>query len=565
MKLANRFRIGEKLVLGFGAIGLIFLGVIWFYHTSLRDMAEDYQDLAGVYGTRQAHAFAIESHVMSMRSAADRFLLTRDISFAERTLAEAAAVQAEAAELAGIGEASDRTAGLIRALTDEFSERFEAIVEAWRTRGLDEDSGLQGAFRDAVHELQDRAAHYNVDRLYLLLLQVRRGEKDLGLRREAQYQARVDALLDEMQTELGTLALREETETGLSAEIEAYREDFSRYARSVLSGESIGGGKGPFRDRAHRIEDLLQAHYIRGLETLILQMRRREKDYLLRGDPDYVAMVDAIAADITVLINSSAVAEDQQAALTALLEEYRRDFHALVEQNDRIARLSEEMYRAAARITPLVEDNLADATAAETAKSAEIADSSAERARWGLLVAGIAPVLGFLLALFITSRIVRPVHRMVFLLDQLTHEVPRERLATDPAGRDEVNAMAIAINTLVEHRARFTEWWRSSMKASIACRDLDGAQDQDERIEAARELHAAARARLAQLNEEGGRMLEEAARLEALAARQPLGARGRAGASELRRIGGDLRTLALVLSSEASPEEARPKGQPADG
>jgi methyl-accepting chemotaxis protein len=546
-KLANRFRIGEKIILGFGAVGLIFLGVIWHYHTNLRDMTDAYRDLSAVYGARQARAFAIESHVASMRAAADRFLLTRDLAFAEQTLAQAKELRAQADALAREDDASARTAAAIRGLADEFANRFAAIVEAWRIRGLDEDSGLQGAFRDAVHELEARAGHYNVDRLYLLLLQVRRGEKDLGLRREARYRERVNGLLDEMQTEVATSTLRDDTKRALDAEIDAYRERFARYADEVLAGEPTGGGKGPFRDRAHRIEDLLQAHYIPDLESAVLQMRRREKDYLLRGDQQYIDMVDAIADDIAARVAASSVAADQQAALVALLDNYRRDFHALVDQNDRIARLTSEMYEDAARINPLVEGNLAEASATMAQKTAEIADSSAQRSRWSLLVAGIAPLLGLLLAIVITSRIVRPVQRMVGLLDRLTREVPRERLDTDPTGRDEINAMAIALNTLADHRARFSEWWRSSMQAAVACRDLGDMTDADERIEAALELRKAASARLAQLDAERARMLDEAGRLETLATRQPRGARGRAGAVELRGIAGNLRTFARLI------------------
>lgn len=546
-KLATRFRIGEKIVLGFGAVGLIFLGVIWYYHTNLRDVAGSYQGLSAIYGERQTHAFEIESQVTGMRSAADRFLLTRDLEFAERTLAEAAKLRAEADALAAVDAASARTATAIRTLADEFARRFEAIVAAWRIRGLDEDSGLQGNFRNAVHELEERAGHYNVDRLYLLLLQVRRGEKDLGLRREPQYIQRVYDLLDEMRAEVAASGLQDDTKQTLYGEITAYRERFDRYADRVLAGEPTEGGKGPFRDRAHRIEDLLQAHYIPDLQTAILQMRRREKDYLLRGDEVYITMVDAIADDIAARISASAVAADEKTTLMALLDNYRDDFHALVEQNDRITRLTAQMYDAAARITPLVEENLTEATATMAQRSADIAASSAERARWSLIVAGIAPVLGFLLALFITSRIVRPVHHMVELMDQLTRAVPRERLDTDPAGRDEINSMAIALNTLADHRARFAEWWRSSMQAAIACRDLNEVDSEDERIEAAMELRKAISAKLSQLEGERDRMLTEAARLDMLATDQPDNGRGRATAQALRDMAANLRNLVHMV------------------
>lgn len=548
-KLSTRFRIGEKIVLGFGAVGLLFLGIIWYYHTNVRDLTAAYQGLAAVSGARQIHAFAIESHLNAMRSGADRFLLTRDTDFAEQTLVAAAALRAEAEAFGRIDAASARTAAEIDASVEAFADHFEAIVAGWRARGLDEDSGLQGAFRDAVHELQDRAAHYNVDRLYLLLLQVRRSEKDLGLRREDQYRVRVNALLDEMQATTAASRLQEDTRQALQDEIVAYRQRFGAYAERVLAGEPIEGGKGLFRDRAHRIEDLLQAHYVPGLETAILQMRRREKDYLLRGDAQYIDMVDDIAGGIAERIAGSAVAADQQQLLSSLLERYRQDFLALVDQNTQIARSTDAMYQAAAQITPLVERNLAQATATMAEQSEEIAAASAERARWSLVVAAVVPVLGFLLALLITSRIVRPVQRMVGLLDQLTREAPRDRLEVDPAGRDEINAMAIALNTLADHRARFSEWWRSSMQGEIACRDLQEAGGDEARAEAAVELRNAVGAKLSQLDAEGERMLDGAERLDAMAADQSANARGRVNANALREIAGNLRALARMVAA----------------
>jgi methyl-accepting chemotaxis protein len=260
-------------------------------------------------------------------------------------------------------------------------------------------------------------------------------------------------------------------------------------------------------------------------------------------------MVEDIGADISSRISASGVAEDQQSELLALLQNYQRDFHALVEQNERIGRLTREMFDAAARITPLVENNLAEATATMARQSAAIANEAEARARWSLIIAAIAPLLGLLLGLVITARIVRPVRRMVGLLDQLTREAPRERLETDPAGRDEINDMAIALNTLADHRARFADWWRSSMQAAIACRDLSETESGDERMRAALEMHKAFGAKLARLDVERERMLEEATRLEIIAEQQTGDARGRASAKTLRSVAGSLRALAHMIEA----------------
>lgn len=553
-KLATRLRIGEKIGLGFGAVGLIFLGVIWYYHLTLNKVVEDYQRLNAVYGERQSHAFAIEHHLGGMLSAAERFLMTRDTDHAGQTRAQAAALSAQAEELADIDAASRLTAGQLQRLTEDFTASFDAIVEAWRARGLDENAGLQGAFRDAAHELEARAGHYNVDQPYLLLLQIRRREKDLGLRRDPQYLQTVQQLLDEMTTSISESDLPQPVKQDISEELSTYRAELDAYAEIVLSGEKIGGGKGPFRDTAHRIESLLSAHYVSDLETRLLQLRRREKDYLLRGDERYIRMVDAISADISDQIAASDIAEAEKAELATLLNGYERDFHALVEQDRRIATLTAQMYQAAARVTPLVEANLAEAMQLMQAMSSEIADTSAARARASLVAAAAAAALGTLFAILITIRIVRPVRSMAGLLDRLTRENPTDRMPTDPHGRDEINAMAVAVNTMADHKATFSKWWRSSMQEAIALRDRHQAKDPDERAEAEHELQAAVTAKLVQINAIKSELLAQAERISTVAERLSQGNghgnERREASTDLRDAAAGIRTLVSVIDED---------------
>jgi HAMP domain-containing protein len=549
-RLGTGLRIGEKIGLSFGAVALILLGAIWYYHLNLVRVVDNYQELQSVYGERQSLAFSIESRLSDMLSAAERFLATRDTGYAAQARAEAAALAEQIALLADIDAASGRTAEQLSTLNTDFSARFDAIVEAWRRRGLDENLGLQGAFRDAAHELEDRAGQYNVDRPYLLLLQLRRREKDLGLRRDPSYQQQVYALLDEMTKTVNASNLSPPIKQALAAELSTYRSELDAYAGIVLSGEEIDGGKGPFRDAAHRIEDLLTAHYIPGLETQVLQLRRREKDYLLRGDQRYVAMVERIASGIRDRIDASSVAEVEQAQLLGLLDGYQRDFRALVEQDRLIHELTAAMYDAAARITPLVQENLTEANALMQRMSTRIADDSAARAQASLIAAATALALGTLFAVLITGRIVRPVDEMAGMLDRLTRENPTERIPTDPKGRDEINAMAIALNTMADHKATFFHWWRTSMQEAIALRDRHQAKDDEERVDAEHELHTAAVSRLAQINALKTQLLAQTERISHIAERLDSANRHSEDGAALRNAAAGIRTLISVLDED---------------
>lgn len=52
-KLASKLRIGEKIGFGFGLVGLLFLGVIWQYHSTLQQSLVDYQHLQDHFGAKK--------------------------------------------------------------------------------------------------------------------------------------------------------------------------------------------------------------------------------------------------------------------------------------------------------------------------------------------------------------------------------------------------------------------------------------------------------------------------------------------------------------------------------
>lgn len=525
-KLFGKLRIGEKIGLSFGLVGLLFLGVVWHYHDSLNRVLAGYEGLHDVYETRKSHALDIEVQLAETRQAENDFLIHREARFASAVDANASALLQSSDALAQVDQDSRQTAQEIRQLTETYLGRFRDIAEAWQVKGLDHNAGLQGAFRDTVHELEDRAGNFKAGRLYLQLLQIRRGEKDLGLRRETLYRDKVRGLISEFRGLVQSSELYPEVKESLMAEIDVYARAFESYSEIVLSGGELRGGKGPFRDSAHRLEALLEAHYVPDLETNILQLRRREKDYLLRNDPQYVQMVQGIADTIRGQVAISPVSDPDKVLLRGLLGDYERDFNALVAQNDRIEDFAAAMREAAENITPLVKRNVQEADYLAGEKRLEIAETSRKSSRLNQIIALCATLLGIFFAIAITSRIVRPVREMAGLLERLTHQNPKERIATVPGSRDEINAMAGSVNTMADHRATFVNWWQASMDEAIALRDLHTAKDLSARNEATEELRLASLSKVQQLNGIRVQVQRHTARILEVASRMRKKARG---------------------------------------
>jgi hypothetical protein len=466
-RLASRLRIGEKIGLGFGLVILIFLGVISHEQTALARLSADYERLHAVYGARQSYAFGIERRLGAIRTAQADFLMTRRLDAVAEVTRQAGALDAEAEGLARLDETSLRAAAEIQSLLADYLTRFEAIVEAWRIKGLDEDSGLQGAFRRAAHDLEELAA---------------------------------------------------------------------------------------------------SAEQMAGLETAVLQLRRREKDYLLRGDDAYVAMVDDILARTAALAAEAKLADPDRAALQARLRAYGRDFHALVEQDRRIEGLMGAMELAAGRITPVVEANLVEADRLMAEMTAASVERASARSEVNLMIALGATLLGTIFAVLITSRIVRPVRKVAELLERLTTETPRERIATVPGARDEIDAMAASLNTLADHKATFVAWWRTAMREAVALRDLHAAEGTSECARAAVELRLAVAARLEQIERARDRIRDYGERIHGEVDRLAGSGKGFSTdqLSPLREAATGLAALSSLLEAESMEAYDRGTG-PADG
>lgn len=336
-------------------------------------------------------------------------------------------------------------------------------------------------------------------------------EKEFLLYRDEAAAEGVESQLQQALSTAADLGGIDPESTPVATRIIELLEIYQRKFQAVVQGwrkmglDHNSGLQGRFRDVAHELEAMagrfdgersgLQERPVSGLAIHILQLRRREKDYLLRHDKKYVDMALHELNRIQVMVEQPAVPTDQKAQFLSLLKNYRHDFLALVDQNDRIDRMTEEMHEAVSEITGLVRENVAIANQVMERMEREIRVSSDKKERFMLWSVALATLLGIGFAVFITLRIVRPLRDMVGMLDRLAYEEPTERLPFYPGARDEVNAMAGSVNTMADNKSRFIAWWKSSMAEAGACENLESVLNKTagdpQRQEAEREFREA--------------------------------------------------------------------------
>jgi len=439
--------VGRKITLGFGLTGFLFLIVVWQYHEILYQTLAGNSHLQSVHGAKKHHSLNIHRYMLASRRSEKDFLVRKKPEYVERVKQYVELVQAEAVALEKIEgtEESTKVALHIQELMQTYHSAFQEIVQAWHRKGLNHDSGLQGRFRDTIHEVEEKAKGFKTSSLYLILLQIRRAEKDLGLRFNKEYIAQVMGLVKLFHEQVQESSLDSQTRSTLSESMDSYVLHFGIYAKQVMEGIAIKGGTGPFRDIAHKLEAYLQKRYVPNLEQDILTLRRWEKDYLLRHDEKYVERVQSAAKTIQDNIESSQISSENKNVLIGFIDRYDKDFLALVEENHRIITLTAKMRDAVHKIEPLVEANVQSAITTMERETEEIQATSTNGSFLALTISLLAFMTAIFFAVVITRRITFPLYTLMRLAEIHTDN---EEICKNLGHKNEVRALAAAMGSM---------------------------------------------------------------------------------------------------------------------
>jgi methyl-accepting chemotaxis protein len=281
----------------------------------------------------------------------------------------------------------------------------------------------QGDVRAAGYEAAGERAMI----LRIAGLEIRRAEKDMLLRRDARYvdlnaQARrkatdtVDGML--LLTEIQPVRAELETvRDGLKRYGEAFDAAWGNMVRAGLDEKS--GAQGRLREAVHGVEEAVKAIGDAPLMVSLLTLRRHEKDFLLRGDPQYIERAEKESAvflsRLSAVVTDDGARRNLQEKTKFYVEKLKEMAQATRESEGAVKRLS-DVYAA---FGPALEkvDNFTDAAAVEEKQKMEALDS---RIRW-MIAALSAGGLGLsgVLALLISRSIIAPLHQVAGIMADL--------------------------------------------------------------------------------------------------------------------------------------------------
>ncbi len=178
----------------------------------------------------------------------------------------------------------------------------------------------------------------NIGKVESSVLQLRRNEKDFIARKDLKYFAKFNSNMKALQSQVNQLKL-DFSSSGLSLtefsnmqsiltkyhqhfkDLAAMQQKIGLHAKDALYGK--------LRSAVHDIEELIGQDNFQ-LRSGMLQLRRNEKDFMLRLDDKYVEKLKKNTSNLIVNIDNSDFSANKKQQITVLLSSYENAFLNLV-------------------------------------------------------------------------------------------------------------------------------------------------------------------------------------------------------------------------------------------
>ncbi|QQO84819.1 methyl-accepting chemotaxis protein [Shewanella algae] len=171
----------------------------------------------------------LDKEVLSMRKNEKDFFGRQDLKYVEIHQQEAQATAQLMQELAVIFKEYDLPEAPINSFNRDlasYRQLFADVVKLQQEIGLDPKSGLYGELRSAVHNVESLVAEHNVPELMVLMLQLRRNEKDFMLRRDLSYLNKFDSNIERFNEALSASLLDYSVRNNIEQLMSKYQQSF---------------------------------------------------------------------------------------------------------------------------------------------------------------------------------------------------------------------------------------------------------------------------------------------------------------------------------------------------
>lgn len=329
-----------------------------------------------------------------------------------------------------------------------------------------------------VHQELSNAAQ-NVLEIEKEILELRKDEKDFFSRLDLAYIdkhsknfADLNVLFDNIEDILDSRNIPTQALNGLKSSVNNYRTAFNQV---VELQKQIGltpktGLYGTLRAAVHNVEKVLDEHNQDALSVVMLQLRRNEKDFMLRRDPKYIDTFKANISTFNQAVSASDLPSYIKTELSGYIEQYQQDFMALVlkeqefglsEEEGLMLKLREGIFQTETDLITLRDQALSEIAEAE---------------QNGTILGGIIFVVITILLVGFTLYIIRSIITPVQSITQVISEIEKRKDLTqrcDESGEDELSLIAKHFNRMLDTFQALIEQVNGAVNTiNHSCHDL---------------------------------------------------------------------------------------------
>ncbi|WP_448556718.1 HAMP domain-containing methyl-accepting chemotaxis protein [Thalassotalea montiporae] len=288
------------------------------------------------------------------------------------------------------------------------------------------------------------------------VLQLRRHEKDFIARKDMAYVDKYQSSAQQLKAEVDSLAREfkelglESTETtAMQSVLASYEQAFTELAdtQQVIGLHPKDGLYGSLRSAVHDVETLIGKDDYQLLSGM-LQLRRNEKDFMLRLDEKYVTRLQNNTAKLVEAVRASAFEQERKSNIVTLLNSYQTAFVNLVNEQRKLGLTPDqgiqgEMRASIHRVDEILERLL-------TISSDEVAQYTSFVERLAFIAFFIILVVAIGFASYIAKSVLTSIRRLqtsmlaISQSNDLTIEI-------DASGNDELSEMAKVFETMVQN------------------------------------------------------------------------------------------------------------------
>jgi methyl-accepting chemotaxis protein len=317
------------------------------------------------------------------------------------------------------------------------------------------------------------------------MLLLRRHEKDFLARLDLKYEkkfvddhAKLMATIEKLSSDLHENDIQGDQSKQLETILNRYKADFTKL---VAIQKKIGlnekdGLYGSLRTAVHNVEGELKSLNDYKLTSMMLMLRRNEKDFMLRDNLKYQDKLAGNLAKLQSAVTQSNYSEATKNKIQGQLDKYSHDFNALVSGYVEKGLSSKEGMLGTMRNTVHQTETLL----ADMSQSIEvITEERISNIKLTVTIFSIAIIaISLGLILTVARSVIRPIRHMMETMEQIRSE-NNLTLQVDTSGKDEVAAMGQDLNLLLDgFKGVIQEILSSTAQVSAAAEELSSITDE---------------------------------------------------------------------------------------